>query len=158
MKIRLVTACIAAALAGCTVGPNYVRPAVETPAAWRIDYERAADVANTRWWEQFGDAVLDGLVDTALRNNRDLRIAAARVDQFIGVLTSTGAQLYPQIGYGADATRARATVGEKLFAVVATGTGMTLSIRIKKFPDLTLLMELFFHKISIADNTKVFRK
>ena len=109
MKIRLVVACIAAALSGCTVGPNYVRPMVDTPPAWRIDYDKAADVANTRWWEQFGDPVLDELIDAALRDNRDLRIAAARVDQFIGALNATGSQLYPQIGYGADATRARAS-------------------------------------------------
>ena len=113
MKIRPVVACIAAAgiavLAGCMVGPNYVRPTVDTPPAWRIDYPKAADVANLEWWKQFGDPVLDQLVETALRDNRDLRIAAARVDQFIGALTSTGSQLYPQIGYGADATRARAS-------------------------------------------------
>ena len=112
MKIHIVAACITAALAGCTVGPNYVRPTVETPPAWRIDYPKAADVANLKWWEQFGDPVLNELVETALRDNRDLRIAAARVDQFIGALTATGSQLYPQIGYGADASRARAsTIG-----------------------------------------------
>ena len=53
--------------------------------------------------------MLNDLIETALRDNRDLRVAAARVDQFIGALTTTGSQLYPQIGYGADATRARAT-------------------------------------------------
>ena len=109
MKIRLATACIVAALAGCTVGPNYVRPTVETPPAWRIDYPKAAAVANLKWWEQFGDPVLNDLIETALRDNRDLRVAAARVDQFIGALTATGSQLYPQIGYGVDATRARAS-------------------------------------------------
>ena len=110
MKTRIAATCIAAALAaGCTVGPNYVRPTVDMPPAWRIDYPKAADVANLKWWEQFGDPVLNQLVETALHDNRDLRIAAARVDQFIGVLTTTGSQLYPQIGYGADATRARAT-------------------------------------------------
>jgi len=109
MKLRIVAACIAAAFAGCTVGPNYVRPTVEAPPAWRIDYPKAADVANLKWWEQFGDPVLNQLVETALRDNRDLRIAAARVDQFIGALTATGSQLYPQIGYGADMTRARAS-------------------------------------------------
>ena len=110
MKTRIAATCIAAALAaGCTVGPNYVRPTVDMPSAWRIDYPKAADVANLKWWEQFGDPVLDQLVETALRDNRDLRIAAARVDQFIGALTATGSQLYPQIGYGADASRARAT-------------------------------------------------
>jgi multidrug efflux system outer membrane protein len=111
MKLRIATVCIAAVLAilfgGCTVGPNYERPTVETPPAWRIDYPKAANVANLKWWEQFGDPVLNDLVETALRNNRDIVIAAARVDQFIGALTATGSQLYPQIGYGADATRAR---------------------------------------------------
>ncbi len=64
-------------------------------------------MANLKWWEQFGDPVLNQLVETALRDNRDLRVAAARVDQFIGALTATGSQLYPQIGYGADASRRR---------------------------------------------------
>ena len=109
MKTRALAALVAVALAGCTVGPDYVRPGVDTPAAWRIDYPKAADVANTRWWEQFGDPVLNDLIDTALRENRDIRIAAARVDQFIGALDSTRSQLFPQIGYGADASRARAS-------------------------------------------------
>ena len=109
MKTRIAAACIAVALAGCTVGPDYVRPTVESPPAWRIDYPKAAEVANIKWWEQFGDPVLDQLVETALRENRDLLIAAARVDQFNGALTATASQLYPQIGYGADASRARAS-------------------------------------------------
>jgi multidrug efflux system outer membrane protein len=109
MKTRFITALLAAGLAGCTVGPNYVRPSVQAPPAWRVDYAKAADVANTAWWKQFGDPVLDDLVDTALRNNRNLLVAAARVDQFIGQLTTTGSQLYPQIGYGGDATRLRAS-------------------------------------------------
>ena len=113
MKMRLVAAIAALGLAACTVGPNYERPAVETPPAWRIDYPKAAGMADLEWWKQFGDPVLDELVETALRNNRDLRVAAARVDQFIGAMTATGSQLYPQIGYGADANRARAsTVGQ----------------------------------------------
>ena len=109
MRTTLLVAALALAVAGCTVGPDYARPAVDTPSAWRIDYPKAADVANTKWWEQFGDPVLNELIDTALRENRDVRIAAARVDQFIGALTSTRSQLYPQVGYGADATRARAS-------------------------------------------------
>jgi len=96
-------------VAGCTVGPDYVRPVVDTPEAWRIDYPEAAEAADTKWWEQFGDPVLNELVDTALRDSRDLLIAAARVDQFIGALGTSRSQLFPQIGYGADASRNRAT-------------------------------------------------
>ena len=106
---RIVAALVAIAAAGCTVGPDYVRPAVDTPAAWRIDYPKAAEVANTRWWEQFGDPVLNDLIESALRENRDVRIAAARVDQFAGALVATRSQLYPQIGYGADASRFRSS-------------------------------------------------
>ena len=53
--------------------------------------------------------MLDRLIEQALANNRDLLIAAARVDQFIGQLTTTRAQFFPQLGYGADAGRNRAS-------------------------------------------------
>ena len=109
MRISTLTVLLATVVVGCTVGPDYERPAVDAPTAWRIEYVTAAEVANTRWWEQFGDPVLNELVETALRENLDVRIAAARVDQFIGALTSTRSQFYPQLGYSADAGRARAS-------------------------------------------------
>src|SRR5512137_1364355 len=109
LKQRAFAVLVAAAVAGCTVGPDYVRPVVDVPTAWRIDYPKAAEVANTRWWEQFGDPVLNSLIETALRENRDVRIAAARVDQFAGALTSVRSQSLPQLGYGADASRAQAS-------------------------------------------------
>ncbi len=107
MRISLLATLLAVCIAGCTVGPDYQRPTVLAPADWRMDYPKATDVANTKWWEQFGDPVLNELVETALRENLDIQIAAARVDQFIGALTSTRSQLFPQIGYGADASRIR---------------------------------------------------
>ncbi|HEX9182968.1 MAG TPA: efflux transporter outer membrane subunit [Burkholderiales bacterium] len=101
---------LAAALAtGCTVGPDYQRPEIATPEKWRIEYPQAAEVANTRWWEQFGDPALDQLIGVALRENRDLFVAAARVDQFIGQLAVVRSQFYPQIGYGIDASSNRAS-------------------------------------------------
>jgi multidrug efflux system outer membrane protein len=104
-----ITLSLAALLAGCTVGPNYVRPTVEAPAQWRIDYGQAAELANTRWWLQFDDPALTQLIETALQGNPDLRIAAARVEQFIGQLATTRAQFYPQIGYGVDASSSRSS-------------------------------------------------
>ena len=98
---------LATMLPGCTVGPDFVKPVVDSPPAWRIDFPQAADVANTRWWEQFGDPVLTELIDTALRENRDLVIAAARVDAFIGALNTTRAQFYPQASVSLDASRNR---------------------------------------------------
>jgi len=107
--MRRAAAILALFAASCTVGPDYVKPVVESPPAWRIDYPQAADIANTRWWEQFGDPVLNELVASALRDNRDLVIAAARVDAFLGQLVSTRSQLYPQAKYNADASRSRAS-------------------------------------------------
>jgi multidrug efflux system outer membrane protein len=96
-------------LYGCTVGPDYVRPQVDSPQAWRVDYAAAAGVANTRWWEQFGDPVLDNLIDTALRENKDVRIAAARVEEFAARVDITRSGFYPQIGYNGQASRNRAS-------------------------------------------------
>ncbi len=109
MKLAHFMGVVAMLIAGCSIGPDYVRPTVAVPPAWRIDYAAAADVANTRWWEAFGDPVLNELIETSLRGNLDVRIAAARVDQLIGSLRTTRAQLFPQIGYGVDASRLRAS-------------------------------------------------
>ncbi|MGY1457775.1 efflux transporter outer membrane subunit [Luteimonas sp. A534] len=110
MRTCLFAALVATSVAGCiTVGPDYVRPGVDTPDAWRIDYPKTAEIANTKWWEQFGDPVLNELIETALQENRDVRIAAARIDQFIGALTATRSQALPQVGYSTDASRTRAS-------------------------------------------------
>src|SRR5262245_3835619 len=99
-------------LQGCVLGPNYERPAIDSPAKYRIDYPQAADVANAKWWEQFGDPVLDRHIEDALRGNLEIRAAAARVDRFLGQLATTRSQFFPQIGYGAQVSANRAsTVG-----------------------------------------------
>jgi len=104
------SACILAVLlAGCSVGPDWQQPKVEAPPAWRIDYAQAAELANAKWWEAFGDPVLNQLVEQSLRENRDLLQAAARVDQFLGALRTTRSQFYPQFGYSGDASRNRIT-------------------------------------------------
>ncbi len=107
MRTYALLALVALGTAGCAVGPDYVRPDVSTPEKWRIDSGTAAEVVDTKWWQQFGDPVLDELVESALRENLDVRIAAARVDQFVGTLAATRSQLFPQIGYGADANRVK---------------------------------------------------
>jgi multidrug efflux system outer membrane protein len=103
-------------LTGCTVGPDWRQPAVETPPAWRIEYAQAAELANARWWQSFGDPVLDQLVDESLRQNRDLVQAAARVDRFLGALRTTRSQLYPQVGYSGAVSRNRASENTLAFA------------------------------------------
>ena len=90
---------------GCTLGPDYERPPVSTPAAWTVSYDAAAGLTDTAWWGQFNDPVLDELISTALTNNLDLKVAMARVDQFLGQLRTTRSEFFPQIGYSAGAFR-----------------------------------------------------
>jgi multidrug efflux system outer membrane protein len=100
---------IALALGGCTVGPNYVRPTVDTPPSWRMTDAEAKDVANAAWWGQFNDPVLDNLIGTALRENLDLQIASARVDEFAGRYGFVRADLFPQVGAFGAAGRQQTT-------------------------------------------------
>jgi len=112
--VKAAALCVAtgALLSACAVGPDYKRPEIESPKDWRIDYEKAADVANTKWWEQFGDPALNQLIEEALQGNLDIQAAAARVDRFLGALTTTRSQFFPQFGYAGGASRNRAsTVG-----------------------------------------------
>jgi len=88
---------LAALLSSCTVGPDYGRPPVETPAAYRFSQATAQAVADTGWWQGFDDPVLSSLVDEALRNNLDVQIAAARVDAFLGAYVTTRSALFPQV-------------------------------------------------------------
>ncbi|MEG8023530.1 hypothetical protein QP162_01895 [Sphingomonas aurantiaca] len=55
---RVVPLMLAAALAGCTVGPNFTRPAAILPPVWRAA-AAAQPPSDTRWWRSFGDPVLD---------------------------------------------------------------------------------------------------
>jgi multidrug efflux system outer membrane protein len=94
-------------LGGCVLGPDYARPSIETPATFRFAEGTQTQIADTAWWAQFGDPVLNDLIATALAQNRDLKIAAARVDEYRGQFVSTRSQLFPQVSAGFDAGRQR---------------------------------------------------
>lgn len=97
----------AAALAGCTLGPDYRRPEIAAPAAFQYEPKDAAATADTLWWQQFHDPVLDALIAEALAHNTNVQIAAANVEQAAALLTQTRSQLFPALGVGAGAQRER---------------------------------------------------
>jgi multidrug efflux system outer membrane protein len=105
MRRLFMLAITSLCLGGCMVGPDYVRPTIESPQNWRIEEKEARDLANTNWWEQLNDPVLNDLVATALKDNKDLLIAAARIEEFAGRYGFTRADLFPQIGAGAGYSR-----------------------------------------------------
>ena len=107
MRKVIVFLFFALLVSGCMMGPNYQRPAVDTPQSWRFEDKEAKDVANTAWWNQFNDPVLNDLIKIAIQENKDLKIAAARVEQFAGFYGTTRAALFPQVGAGASVSRQR---------------------------------------------------
>jgi multidrug efflux system outer membrane protein len=94
---------------GCMVGPNYQRPVVDTPQSWRFEEKEVKDVVNTKWWEQFDDPVLNNLINTALQGNKDVKITAAVIEEFMGRYGITRSTLFPQVFAGASGGRDRAT-------------------------------------------------
>ncbi|WP_321878531.1 efflux transporter outer membrane subunit [Paraburkholderia bannensis] len=95
-------------LAACAVGPDYHRPTVDTPATYRFAAGSGEVVdPSLDWWKQFNDPVLDDLVEKALVQNKDLGIAAARVEEYYGKYVVTRAGLFPQINASFDPTRSR---------------------------------------------------
>ena len=94
--------------AGCTVGPNYHRPAINPPAAYRGEtapensFPSAESLGNEKWWTVFQDPVLQQLLRSALKQNYDIQIAAARVLEAQAQLGITRASQFPIAGAGAD--------------------------------------------------------
>jgi multidrug efflux system outer membrane protein len=88
-------------LSGCTVGPNYKRPAIATPANFRAPDPlpaQAASLADVKWFEVFKDDKLQELIRTALAQNYDLRDAVARVEEARANLGITRSNQYPNFG------------------------------------------------------------
>jgi outer membrane protein, multidrug efflux system len=106
-------------LAGCSVGPNYRRPLVDVPASYRTltpnqsaqhpadQTAQATSLGDEKWWDVFQDEELQTLIRTALQNNYDVRIAAARVLEARAQLGITRADQFPSLGGGAGITSQR---------------------------------------------------
>ncbi len=118
----LSTLALIGLISGCTVTKDYEAPPIDIPTDWRtpfqelsekegadtssnISIQTAANYADTAWWEQFEDPKLNELISTALNENKDLRIAMARVEEFAARMQSTQADYYPQLAYGGNAYR-----------------------------------------------------
>jgi outer membrane protein, multidrug efflux system len=95
---------------GCAIGPHDVRPAIETPPSYRGQLSPAlrASLADLPWWDVYQDETLKGLIETALTNNFDLRVAIRRMEQARAIASQSRAQLMPTLGYQYETSRGRA--------------------------------------------------
>ncbi len=100
---RLILLPLLAALAACTLGPNYHRPPVAVPEQFygATAQADAASLADTAWFDLFRDPQLRSLIDEALHNDFDARTAAARVEEARARYGIAGSARYPNVGYDA---------------------------------------------------------
>lgn len=122
MKKLLLTALVAAtAVTGCTVGPNYHKPEVQTPTAYHGPNDnsedpdppqaQAASIADLPWWEVFQDSVLQELIRTTLKENYDLQIATERINYARAQVMVTRSYQYPQVNASGTGTDERSFQG-----------------------------------------------
>src|ERR1035438_4088230 len=90
-------------LSGCAVGPNYHRPAVQTPNVFRAPDEpqetetQTTSFADLPWWQVFHDPQLQELIRTALKQNYDLQLAVERVNAARAQVGVTRSNEFPQV-------------------------------------------------------------
>jgi len=105
---------VALPLSACMVGPDYRRPEIDAPPAWRLGATEAGEISNVAWWDQFEDPILSNLVRATLANNKDLKVATANVDQAAAQYGIVRSAQFPQLNAGATATRERSSVNAPL--------------------------------------------
>ncbi len=128
MRNCLALLCTALLLSGCTVGPNYRRPAVAVPPTYRglapdrTAQTETATLGDQKWWDIFQDEQLRTLIHTALQQNYDLRIAASRILEARAQLGITRADQFPTASAGAGIADVR-TAQSKFLPAFETSTG-----------------------------------
>ena len=119
--------------AGCAVGPNYKKPATSAPPTYRgLTPEEAAktevaSIGDQKWWDIFQDEQLRSLVRTALQQNYDLRIAAARILEAQAQLGVTRADQFPSVAGGAGISDNRSAKSKFLPAFEGSTGHLNLS-------------------------------
>lgn len=110
---RTAALALATLLAGCTLGPDFHAPDAQAPAAWPALQDQAAasrpsaDPLDVTWWQRFDDPLLTRLIQRAVDDNLDLRMAASRVLQARAARSTLVADRYPSVDVSSQLNRAR---------------------------------------------------
>ncbi len=98
--------------AGCAAGPNYKTPDARAPAAFRgAESPSTNSLGDLPWWQLFQDPTLHALIQTALTNNYDLRVAVARIEESRALLAQSRSRFYPQLAYEGSSGAGRNVLG-----------------------------------------------
>ena len=121
MKQNIVyTLLIILMISSCKLGPNFKPVEYYGPVSFRFDSITTDTIVNLRWWEMFNDDVLDTLISQALENNKDVMVAAARVDAAAANLGYTKADQWPSFGFNAGASSGNSINGMVTTDAVST--------------------------------------
>jgi NodT family efflux transporter outer membrane factor (OMF) lipoprotein len=136
LRSTFVAAAAAALLSACAVGPDYVRPTLAVPAAYKETgtwktAEPQAVADRHAWWQAYGDATLAGLVQDATSANQDIRQAEAQYRQARAIADAARAGLFPSLGLNAGAQRARTNTNG-----IRTGDDYSAGLAASWEPDL----------------------
>ena len=128
-----LTAAISILLGGCAVGPDYVRPATATPAAfkegqgyWQAATPRDQEIP-AAWWEAFGDAQLNQLVEAANAANQNILAAEAAYRQAEAAVGSARAGLFPNLTGSVSNSRGQAATTNGTIANLRTTDRVSLA-------------------------------
>src|SRR5690606_16304841 len=109
-RTAMLAALFGAALGGCAVGPDYVRPEVEVPAAFKEQWKTAeprAELPRGPWWQLFGDPELDRLIAQVEVNNQNIRAVEAQYRQARALAQQARSEYFPLLTGDAGITRSR---------------------------------------------------
>jgi multidrug efflux system outer membrane protein len=99
-----VVAAACLGLGACAIGPDYERPELELPEEYRSAKDSGNSIANLLWWELFRDPALQELIEVALAENNDLKVAVARVEEARARYGFVRADQFPQVGIQGEAS------------------------------------------------------
>lgn len=129
MQRVAIVAATALAISACTVGPDYVRPEVPVPQAWKEAPYKTAEPADALprgdWWELFGDPLLNALEADVVAANPTLQIAEANYRQAQAALRAARAGLFPAVSGTLAATRSGGREGRGAMADLSLGAALS---------------------------------
>jgi NodT family efflux transporter outer membrane factor (OMF) lipoprotein len=117
-------------IAGCTVGPNYKKPDIKVPDSFsEAKPAKEQVIAYEKWWTAFNDPMLDSLINEAIKSNKDLMIAGARIKEARALYGITDAALWPNLQASGSYSRNRTsenspqnrTLGGKTYNIFQAG-------------------------------------
>ncbi len=123
-KVLIILSSTVLLLSSCSLAPKLSTPKMDMPSKYD---NKTAQSINVNWWKNFNDPILNGLIDKALKNNDDLRIAAARIKQAQAQLGITEANLYPNISSSAGRVRQQSSKETSPYHIRTTSSMYTLS-------------------------------